>query len=323
MSAPRLTDAQLDTALRSIAPSSAPAGLRAGIVAQAAATRQRRPAAVAARRARRHRPAARRRAVLLAAALLAASRSPGRPWSASFLIDRPKTPLLEQTRRHEPHARTEPGRHAGPPADVGALVGSAYSRMPDAAADDHQRRRRDGDDPDLRGRLRRRPHRTLHGRIATTPDTYEILSGTRKGELLAGPDGPGWHEQDDAISEDPRVFVYAALGQSGWTMENTERCQTTTSPDGQASSAPPTAWSYVGAELVAGRAAYHVECGGRDLWLDAGDADRVAEQRPGRGRGVPRGSRPDRDHRGHVHRARAAACRSVRDACAGRCPGPR
>jgi hypothetical protein len=155
-----------------------------------------------------------------------------------------------------------------PPADVAALVSSAYSRMPDlppmiinaVAGTETIRIYVDGS-----GAVR-----IERGKAGSAdPDTYEILSGTRMGELVATQDGPGWYEQSDAISEDPRVFVYATLGQAGWTMENTERCQTTTSPGEQPSPEPRTAWAYVGAERVAGRAAYHVECGGRNLWLDA------------------------------------------------------
>ena len=88
------------------------------------------------------------------------------------------------------------------------------------------------------------------------------------GTLVAGTDGPAWYAQPGAISEDPRVFVYATLGQAGATIENGQRCSSTPSPEEQPSSEPRTGWAYVGAERVAGRPAYHVECGGRHLWID-------------------------------------------------------
>ena len=41
---------------------------------------------------------------------------------------------------------------------------------------------------------------------------YTIYTGTRMGQLLTVDGRPSWYEQADAISEDPRVFVYATLG---------------------------------------------------------------------------------------------------------------
>ncbi len=268
MSTQRLSDAQLTALLRGVVPPEAPAGLRSRIVAEASATRQRTPRWSPLPALVDIDPAGRRRALLLAAALLAALALVGTAVVGSYLIRATQNPLLEQTRVADATPGPSQGLTLDPPADVGALVGSAYSRMPvlppmtiNAVSGTETIRIY----VDESGAVR--IERATAG--SADPESYEILSGTRMGTLVTGPDGPAWYEQSEAISEDPRVFVYAALSQAGVTMDNSDACDSVTTPDAQPSSAPRTGWAYVGAERVAGRAAYQVECRGRHLWLDA------------------------------------------------------
>ena len=46
---------------------------------------------------------------------------------------------------------------------------------------------------------------------ATEPTEYEIYSGTSMGHMLPVDGEPSWYQQLDAITEDSRVFVYAAM----------------------------------------------------------------------------------------------------------------
>ena len=52
---------------------------------------------------------------------------------------------------------------------------------------------------------------------ATTPETYQCLKGTDVAETLMVDGVPRFHEQAGYISEDPRVFVFAALARSNTT----------------------------------------------------------------------------------------------------------
>ena len=74
-----------------------------------------------------------------------------------------------------------------------------------------------------------------------------------------------WYEQTGAISEDPRVFVFASLGAARTTPA--PGCETVVSPGEEYSGTPGRGWRYVALEYVAGRPAHHVQCGD-DLWID-------------------------------------------------------
>ena len=101
---------------------------------------------------------------------------------------------------------------------------------------------------------------------AIEPETYRILSGHSIGEVTLVGSEPVWTEQADAISEDPRVFVYAALSTNVAAGLQPE-CQVGIGPD--EASVPPAGggWRYIGLESVLGRPAHHVACAG-DLWID-------------------------------------------------------
>ena len=66
--------------------------------------------------------------------------------------------------------------------------------------------------------------------------------------------------------EDPRVFVFAALGAG--TSGAEPGCEAATSPGETYTAEPGRGWRYVGLDYVAGRPAHHVRCGGRELWID-------------------------------------------------------
>src|SRR5438445_3969202 len=89
------------------------------------------------------------------------------------------------------------------------------------------------------------------------------------GELQIVDSQPVWHEQQDAIMEDPRVFVFARLGGARYVDGTAYGCEIGISPGEVYSYPPGNAWRYVGLETVAGRPAHHVTCAGTgDLWLD-------------------------------------------------------
>src|SRR5439155_13503779 len=77
--------------------------------------------------------------------------------------------------------------------------------------------------------------------------------------------GPMWYQQDGAIQEDPRVFVYATLGAASFT--GGSGCEVAVSPGEVYPYTPGSGWRYVGLEYVAGRPSHHVMCDG-ELWID-------------------------------------------------------
>ncbi len=100
----------------------------------------------------------------------------------------------------------------------------------------------------------------------TEPDTYKILTGDSLGQLVAVGSEKRWVEQDEAISEDPRVFILAEIG-SGAVYLGGPGCEMTRNGEEPGNGTSATGWRYVGLEYVAGRPAHHVACEG-DLWLD-------------------------------------------------------
>ena len=95
---------------------------------------------------------------------------------------------------------------------------------------------------------------------APQPDTYRILSGSAIGELAVLGTRKVWVTQDDAISDDPRVFILGAMeGAAGYGAPGCEVVGSGTAATG---------WTYVGLEYVAGRPVHHVACAGGELWID-------------------------------------------------------
>ena len=239
----RLTDAQISAALRAHLPTHAPIPLTGQIADATGDTHQRRPwprvvgvlAEVGSDPSRRMLLVA---AVALLALLLASSAFIG----ASRLLDRRPLPLVQ----------------VDAPVDARALAASAYDRMTDlppmtvTALTDGTRLHRIYVDSAGAVRIEE----------AMSPDaaadTYRILTGTTKGELTRLGSEAVWVVQEQAISEDPRVFVYAEL--QGTAMAVEPGCGSATDVG--------NGWTYVGVEKVLDRPAYHITCGAGDLWLD-------------------------------------------------------
>ena len=99
---------------------------------------------------------------------------------------------------------------------------------------------------------------------AAEPTDVLIYSGESIGQLLHIDGEPYWYGSS-GISEDPRVFVYAALSGPGFADRTGQRCPSGTVGVDEFAS---TGWTYVGREEVAGRAVHHVTCEGGHLWID-------------------------------------------------------
>ena len=251
-----VTDVQISQALRAHLPARAQAGLRDRILESAETTRQRRawPSFLGA--LSEADPVARRRGMLLAAALLVAlALASAAAVGALRLLQHDPLKDLNLT----------------PPTDIPAFVISTHDRMPqlppvaittlksDATVDRIY--------VDRSGAVRVEGYASAD---ATEPARTTILSGARVGETQ--PVGPKtvWLVNDEAISDDPRVFI---LTLSGLGFSEGQGCATSLDPS-EASSATATAgWRYVGAESVAGRPADHLTCAAGDLWID--DATRL------------------------------------------------
>jgi hypothetical protein len=246
MREPRNLDRIVADWLRAEAPTRAPGRVLSAALEQAAAVRQERPRVGLGLEAWRGASPRLRWAIVLvalAAALMTAVAGAG---------------ALQRTPRKLTLA---------PPADLQALLLSTYDRMP-AMPPVAITTLTDGA---LKGRMyvdRSGAVRIEHYATpdAQTPDTYKILKGTTMGQLANVGATRVWVEQQGAISEDPRVFLLAemegaAYGQPG--------CEVTRN-DGEAGKGTATSgWTYVDAESVAGRPAFHVACGGGELWIDA------------------------------------------------------
>jgi hypothetical protein len=251
----RLTDAELGRLLRAHLPAPAP-GLRDAIVADVMTTRQQRRVWAPISALFDADPTARRRALLLAAALLLAMSAVVAGAIGTILDRRTPEPFRDLTLE--------------PPPDLPAFVRTAYSSMsqlPPMTITTIE-------DGSIAGRIyvdRSGAVRIeeLESPPATEPRAYEVLSGTSIGELLIVDSQPAWHEQQDAIGEDPRVFVFARLGGARYGTGTEYGCEIGTSPGESYSYPPGNAWRYVGIETVAGRRAHHVTCADTgDLWID-------------------------------------------------------
>jgi hypothetical protein len=111
---------------------------------------------------------------------------------------------------------------------------------------------------------------------ATVPMTYKILKGQAVARLLMVGGRNVWDENDEAIGEDPRVYIIAEImRESSFTsgpgcdvMQDPNTTGGTNAASGSPSSQPQgSGWRYVGLEDVAGRPAHHIACVG-DLWID-------------------------------------------------------
>ena len=198
-------------------------------------------------------PVGRRRLVLIAAALLLAlAVAVGAATGAWRLFLRDPIPHLDLT----------------PPKDVPALVLSTYDRMPDIPALALKTLRDDGAAGrilvDGSGAVRIERYAS---QASVEPDTYSILSGTSMGQLAALGADRVWVEQQDAIFEDPRVFLLAELEGAG--AGNGPGCGATRNEGEVGNGTAAAGWTYLGAESVLGRPTYHVTCAGGDLWIDA------------------------------------------------------
>ena len=271
MSATRLSDAELGRLLRLALPAATP-GLRQAIHADVARTRQLRsaPGVIGALLDADFR--ARRRALLLAAALLVAIGVALAGAIGAIIEHRPPPPIDLSLQA---------------PADLPGFVRSAYGSMPllppmtITTTEDGKPLGRIL--VDAAGAIR---IEHFSSPAAATPDMYKIYAGSSMAELLMIDSRPAWYQQDQAISEDPRVFVFAELGgaQSGTGKEH--GCEVAISPGEVYSYTPAGAWRYVALDTVAGRPAQHVTCAGvGDLWVDVATRLTLKSQGPRRDSG--------------------------------------
>jgi hypothetical protein len=243
-----LTDAQLAAALRAHLPM-AHAAMRERILAEITTTPQERRLPSILGRLTDADPMMRRR-MILAAALVALAFAASMAAIAGALLREQRTPDLS----------------LDPPTDLPAFVRSAYDDMPKlqpmtiTALRDGTTKIRIS--VDASGATRIDEFASID---ATEPATYKIFSGTTTGEFAKIGARRIWYEQTDAISEDPRVFVYGSLAEARTT--STPGCEISVSPGEEYSGTPGRGWRYIGLEYVAGRPAHHVRCGD-DLWID-------------------------------------------------------
>jgi hypothetical protein len=251
MTAQRLTDAQITTALRAHLPAHARADVRQRIAAEVTRTPQARPLPRAvARFVEADRFGNRRALLLVAAALLA----------LGVVVAATVGALLN--------------RNSGPvpitldaPSDVPALVRSAYTSMAGlppvtiTAVEDDGRRIRILVSASGAVRIER-----YVGPGATEPASYEVLVGTTKAHVLEFEGERVWYRLEDAIEVDARVSVYATLGSAAFGSTQ-PACQTVASSDGSDVGLVGTGYRWLGAEALLGRATHHVGCSG-ELWID-------------------------------------------------------
>ena len=100
---------------------------------------------------------------------------------------------------------------------------------------------------------------------ATGPVRTTVISGTSVGGTQPVGMKTVWLVDDEAISDDPRVFI---LPLTGLGFSGGPGCETSADPSETGSATAAADWRYVGADSVAGRAAHHLTCNGGDLWID-------------------------------------------------------
>lgn len=252
MNGRHLTDAQISQALRALLPDRAAAGLRERVLDQAATTAQQRPMPSFLASLTDADSTARRRSLLLAAALLIALTLAVAAGVGAWLDSQRRVPDFLSL---------------APPTDVQAFVLSSYDRMPQLPP----LAMTTLDNGSTKGRIYVHQSGAIRfekysSADQTEPDTYKIFSGTSLGQLVVVGSEKRWVEQDEAISEDPRVFILAEIG-SGAIYLGGQGCEMTRNGEEVGNGTAATRWRYVGVEYVAGRPAHHVACAG-DLWLD-------------------------------------------------------
>ena len=257
MNAPRLTDGQLSQALRAHLPDRAQAGLRERILEATEATTQQRALPSFLGGLSDGDPMTRRRNVFLAAALLVAvALASAAAVGAWRLLHRDPVP---------------PQLTLQPPADVPAYASSTVDRLTELPPVAFTMLANDGTSEriyvDRSGGVRFERYASA---AATQPTTTLLMSGHRVGRTVIVADKPVWIEQDGAIGEDPRGYLPAVIdlwsgGGSG--------CDLKPDPSADPAATQGPGWRYVGADLVAGRPAQHLACGGEDVWID--DATRL------------------------------------------------
>lgn len=244
----RLTDAQVAAGLRAHLPV-AHAGLSERILAEITTTPQERRHLLMLGILTDADPMARRRVTLLVA-LIALALTVAFTAIAGSLLREMQAPELS----------------LDPPTDLPAFVRSAYDDMPalepmtiTALRDETTKIRIS---VDASGATRIDEFATTD---ATEPRSYQLFAGTTKAELKDAGSRRVWYQQTNAIFEDPRVFVFAALGAArGGPAPG---CEVAVTPGEQYSGEPGRNWRYVALEYVAGRPAHHVRCTD-DLWID-------------------------------------------------------
>jgi hypothetical protein len=257
MNAPRLTDDRISQALRAHLPDHARTGLRERVLETTEATSQQHALPWLLGGLGDGDPMTRRRSVLLAAALLVAvALATAAAVGAWRLLHRDPLP---------PQLTLEP------PADVPAYVSSTVDRLPQLPPVAFTLLASDGGSDriyvDRSGAVRFERYASAD---APDPTTSLLLSGNRVGRTVIVGSNPVWIEQDGAIGEDPRGYLRAVTdlwsgGGSG--------CDLQPDPSADPAATQVPGWRYVGAELVAGRPAQHLACGGEDVWID--DATRL------------------------------------------------
>ena len=164
-------------------------------------------------------------------------------------------------------------------AELHAIVRTGYGRMPElpplvltAIVDDS-------------GMLRISVSETGAVRVehydsadAVQPTDVRVYSGQSIGHLYHF-DGQSFWYGRGGISEDPRVFVYAALGRAGFGAHEEVCPGGTVGLEEFASSR----WTYVGREEVIGRPVDHVACEGGHFWIDTETALVLRSRGPTRG----------------------------------------
>jgi len=247
MSAQRLTDAQIATALRLHLPQAAAPGLRARVSEAVGGTPQQRAIPTFVATMFDADPMSRRRALLIAATLLLALVFASAAVAGALrLFDR--SPLQDLS--------------LDPPADVPAYVdaiGGRLRELPPMAVTTIENGTNKGRTFIDRSGAVRFEH--YIGADATEPDTVRILNGGRLAELTYVDSEKVWIDQPDAISEDPRVFLLADM------TPNLARGSTCTNLDDGSAAA---GWQFVATEELIGRPTHHVRCEDGDLWIDIG-----------------------------------------------------
>ena len=256
MNETRFTDARLERDLRALVPSRAPSGLLDRILAQVEVTAQQRRLPGPFARMSDADPVVRRRVLLLLAAALLVAGLAVTGIVGAWLLER-STQVIPQV----PQITLEQ------PSDMPAFARSAYGQMAElppmtiVALEDGTSKIRilvDG-----HGSVRIERYATPD---ATAPETYELYVGTTRAEVVRIDGQPAWHQVAGGISEDPRVFVFAAMSSAGNTPA--PGCEIAIS-EGETYADPPSRnWRWLGSTTIAGRSTHHIACVG-ELWIDA------------------------------------------------------